>query len=101
MFRGKLDDHVAFMGRLAGLVLDVQPSASKKGLRKSIRTWASGSPSGGSGFVLLELRDQECRFCRNVLRSAMIPATRRRGPSTNGDIISSNFRKQKFFLTTA
>jgi len=58
-FRGKFDDHVAFMGRLVGLVLDVPAEGIEEGIQKI-------DPYLGLGiallevvvFVLLELPDQ-------------------------------------------
>ena len=58
-FRGKLDDHVAFMGRLVAFILDVPTKGVEKGIQKI-------DPYLGFGiallevvvFVLLELADQ-------------------------------------------
>ncbi len=47
-FRGKLDDHVAFMGRLVGLVLDVPAEGIEERIQEV-------DPHLGLGIALLEV----------------------------------------------
>jgi len=57
-FRGYLDDHVAFMGRFVGLVLDVPAECVEKGVEE-VDTYLSFGIAllEVVGFVLIELSD--------------------------------------------
>ncbi len=101
-FRGKFHDHVALMGRLPGLVLDVLAEGLEEGIEEVDPDLGFGVALGEvMVLVLLELRDQGLNVFLERLKIGHSAAPRESVTTLGAKNITTIFQKQEIIWNIA